>query len=64
MFQPGDLSDENKLVVRAWNMMGGSLDWVALPTVAGLLGIEDIDLLVHELIHLRDRTWQKSGNSS
>lgn len=39
--------------MRAWNMMGG-LDWTALPIVAELLGVEDLDLLVSQLVAIRD----------
>lgn len=34
-------------------MMGG-LDWTALPIVAELLGAEDLDLLVAQLVTIRD----------
>jgi hypothetical protein len=34
-------------------MMGG-LDWTALPIVAELLGVEDLDLLVSQLVAIRD----------
>ena len=39
--------------IRAWNLMGG-LDWAALPTVADLLGIRDPDILIHQLVVIRD----------
>lgn len=39
--------------MQAWNLMGG-LDWTALPIVAELLGVEDIDLLVAQLVAIRD----------
>jgi hypothetical protein len=32
----------------------GGLDWVALPIVAELFGIDDIDALIHQLATLRD----------
>jgi len=32
----------------------GGLDWAALPIVAELLGIDDIDELIHQLATLRD----------
>ncbi len=32
----------------------GGLDWTALPIVAELLGIEDIDTLIAQLVALRD----------
>jgi len=33
------------------------IDWVALPIVAELLGIQDIDALVTQLVAIRE--WQK-----
>lgn len=44
------------LAIRAWNVMGG-IDWAALPVVAELFGISDIDLLIHQLVAIRD--WQR-----
>ena len=32
----------------------GGIDWAALPIIAELLGIEDIDSLIHNLVTLRD----------
>lgn len=34
--------------------MLGSLDWSGLPTVAEILGYDDIELLVAQLIAIRD----------
>lgn len=33
----------------------GGLDWAALPVVAELLGIEDVDELIHHLVILRNQ---------
>lgn len=41
------------MAIRAWNLMGG-IDWAALPVVAELYGITDIDLLIHQLVAIRD----------
>ena len=41
------------LAIRAWNLMGG-FDWAALPTVVDLLGIRDPDILIHQLVTIRD----------
>jgi hypothetical protein len=40
-------------VIAAWNLAGG-LDWNALPTVAAMLDVDDIDLLVRGLVQIRD----------
>ena len=34
--------------------MGGTLDWPALPVIAELLGVADIERFIHELILIRD----------
>jgi len=39
--------------VRAWNVMGG-LDWAALPVVAEMLGVRDIEGLVADLVAIRE----------
>lgn len=36
--------------------MGGTLDWNALPVVADLFGIDDIEGLINRLATIRD--WQ------
>ncbi len=32
----------------------GGIDWAALPTVAELLGVQDMDILIYQLIAIRD----------
>jgi len=49
---------EIRLALKAWNMMRG-LDWVALPTVAEIIGLADIELLVAQLCALRDHQHQE-----
>jgi len=34
--------------------MGGEIDWRALPAVAEILGVDDLELLVHGLIEIRE----------
>lgn len=36
--------------------MGGNIDWSALPVVAEMLGIDDIETFVHRLAAIRE--WQ------
>ena len=47
------LDGETVLSIRAWNIMGG-IDWVALPVIAEMLGIDDIETLVLQLVAIRD----------
>ena len=47
---PGPLG---ALAVQAWNTMGG-LDWSALPLVAELHGVQDLDTFTALLVAIRD----------
>ena len=47
------LDGETVLSIRAWNIMGG-FDWAALPVIAEMLGIGDIETLVLQLVAIRD----------
>lgn len=49
------------LAIQAWNLMGG-LDWQALPLVADLLGIDDLELLVMQLVVIRDSQRNQHGH--
>lgn len=40
--------------LKAWNLLGGMLDWMGVDWVAAYLGIDDVDGLVRDLILLRD----------
>jgi hypothetical protein len=42
-----------RLAISAWNTLGG-MDWAGIPVVAELLGIDDIELLIRQLILIRD----------
>lgn len=46
---------EAALAIRAWNLMGG-IDWAALPVVAEMLGITDIEAFAVSLVAVRDWT--------
>ena len=39
--------------IDAWYLMGGQIDWAAILDVAELLGVEDVEMLVHGLIEIR-----------
>jgi hypothetical protein len=43
----------------AWNLMGGAIDWAALPWVMDYLGADDADTLVLDLIVIRDWMTEK-----
>ena len=39
--------------------MGGTIDWTALPIVADMQGVDDIELLAYRLAAIRD--WQEDN---
>lgn len=40
--------------MQVWNTMGGVIDWSALPILAEIHGITDIELLVEQLVTIRN----------
>jgi len=52
-FGPPEQPDEVRIAIRAWNLMGG-IDWAALPIVAEMLGFDNIEVLITQLVALRD----------
>ena len=53
-FGPPEQPDDVRLAVRAWNLMSG-LDWQALPTVCEMLGVDDVETFVMQLVAIRDK---------
>jgi hypothetical protein len=51
---PGPVPDESRPALLAWNLMGGAIDWQALPWVADYLGIDDLDAAILDMIVIRD----------
>jgi hypothetical protein len=45
--------------IRAWNLMGGAIDWTALSVIAEMLGVEDVEAFVVRLAAIRD--WQQNN---
>lgn len=46
--------------VRAWNMMGGKIEWTALEIVAEIIGITDIEQLLAQLEQIREYGAQRN----
>ena len=46
--------------MQAWNLMGG-LDWQALPIVVDMLGIGDPEVLIYQLVTLREHMRTKEA---
>jgi hypothetical protein len=44
------------LAIRGWNLMGGTMDWAALPVIAEILGVDDMESFIQRLVAIRD--WQ------
>jgi hypothetical protein len=53
-FHPGPAPPASAQAVEAWNLMGG-LNWSALPIVAEMIGVEDIELLIEQLVIIRNK---------
>lgn len=51
---PPPADDESVRLRLAWNLMGGTIDWAALPVVVDLLGEDDPETLIRGLIMVRD----------
>lgn len=50
--EPPQATDDEALAIQAWNHLSngmGGFDWAGLPTVVHLLGITDIEMLLHRL---------------
>jgi hypothetical protein len=59
--QPEPPPDGAKFAVEAWNLMGG-MDWEALPVVCAMIGVEDPEILIRQLVMIRDRQNEDSRN--
>jgi hypothetical protein len=54
-FGPPQQPPDVRLAIKAWNLLGGVLDWSGLSLVAEILGYDDIELLIAQLVAIRDR---------
>ena len=60
-FNPKPPSLGTAIALQAWNMMGGEIDWVALPIVIELFGIENVPDFVDALITIRN--WRAANTT-
>ena len=51
------MPEVSRAALLAWNLMGGAIDWAALPWVAEYLGIDDLDAAILDMTVIRD--WQR-----
>lgn len=40
--------------------MGGAMDWVALPIIVDVLGVKDPEMLLYQVLLIRDRQVDES----
>ncbi|MBK8916490.1 MAG: hypothetical protein IPM64_18135 [Phycisphaerales bacterium] len=59
--QSGEMPDEEQMVIRAWNMMGGEVNWIALPVIAEMFGVVDVECFLARLIALRDHMQRQAA---
>jgi hypothetical protein len=48
------LDHAGAVALRAWNLMGGEIQWPAVPWIAEWLGCDDVDELLEALVTIRD----------
>jgi len=58
-FKPAPPPSNAIRAVEVWNMLGGELDWTALPILVELLAIQDADTLIRDLLVIRDEQAKK-----
>ena len=49
----GQPTTEIALAIRAWNLCGG-MEWEAIPIVADILGVRDVERLIYQMTIIRD----------
>jgi hypothetical protein len=42
------------MAIEAWNLMDGQIDWQAVPLIAEILGVDDLELFLKEIVLIRD----------
>ena len=52
---------EVALAVRAWNLMGGEINWSALDPVSEMLGYAQPEILIAQLTAIRDHQRQEAS---
>ncbi len=50
---PTPVPDDSYLALKLWNIMSG-IDWDALPLLCELYGVEDLELLIAQLVAIRE----------
>lgn len=45
---------DSVVAIRAWALMGNRLEWNAVPIVAAVFGVDDVELFIWHLSVIRD----------
>lgn len=56
MLDKVDLAPEGALAIKAWNWLqngSNAIDWAGLPIVCALLGVRDVERLLHDLLTIK-----------
>lgn len=64
---PPEATDDDMLAMRTWNMLAngmGGLDWAGLPLAVALLGITDVEGLLHRLQVIKQHKPPTAGDSA
>lgn len=48
------MSHDARAIIDAWNIMGGQIDWAALPVICEMLSVDDPELMITGLVILRE----------
>jgi hypothetical protein len=47
------------MAVKVWRAMGQTLDWNALPILSEIYGVPDDEVLIVQLVAMRDFDWPR-----
>lgn len=64
---PPEATDDDMLAMRTWNMLAngmGGLDWAGLPLAVALLGITDVEGLLHRLQVIKQHRPPTAGDQA
>lgn len=50
------MAEDDALAIRAWNLMNATIDWNALPVIAEMFGIDDVEGFITRIDAIR--TWK------
>ena len=48
--------------IKAWNVMGGEIQWVALPIFVEMFGVDDVEQFIRDLVTIRENMRAVDGH--